>query len=236
MPIQDSVNAVDWENAPVAAGSAAPDEGKCVSEELYAAKKIIFEDGFVSDGEENTADSTDWEDSSSDSDGSTKHLFQRVEINPNLVSRPSLLTQSLHQANRTAALQNMVPKPQSRVEQWRTMSLNGPSITASRKDEPILELGAHVPISKPAEMAASGRTLSPQSIRRKMIAEEFSSSCKIQVLRERQKNNVIPKAVPKRRHTTDDMARLENNAEHRNVSKSKTWNSKELNEYCSRVW
>lgn len=213
----------------------------------------VFED---SDDEENVSESaieeeddSDWEDSSSESSDSIttdKHLFQRVDSRPNLVSRRSLLTTLIHQPDRAAALADMASKSTPALHRSRTSSPNGPSVAASPEDASMLSMPAGMTKSKPITMNAptvNPLSLSPRTTRRNMLATELTPSLRKHLLWERQQKNTTANAVLKRRHTAHvDLKNIQHYphaARSGSTSQNSSWNhyfDHGLGEYHQKGW
>ncbi|KAL8829717.1 MAG: hypothetical protein Q9170_006056 [Blastenia crenularia] len=182
-------------------------------------------------------DGSDWEDSISESAepcANDKHLFQRVDSRPNLISRRSLLTTMIHQPDRAAAFANMASKSTSALRRSRRSTPNGPSTGTSPEEDPSLTMcNAYMTPSKPIVMTTSNThppALSPRSTRRNMLATELTESLRKHLLWERQQKSTTANAVLKRRHTAHDMANIQEypgpkpELSSRNGSKTNTWN------------
>ena len=197
---------------------------------------------------EEDEDESDWEDDATDSGVASptdKHLFQRVDSKPNLVSRRSLLTTMMHQSDRANAMASLASKSQPMLRS-RTSTPNGPSVAGTPEEEAGLEMqGTAISRSKPIVMNTSSLhppTLSPRTTRRNMLAQELTSSLRRHLLHERQQKSTVVNAALKRRHTAHDMANLKNYPEPSgsgNGSKNNSWNhyfDHGLGEYHSKGW
>lgn len=162
---------------------------------------------------EDDEDDEDWEDSVTESGQSSmdeKELFQRVDSRPNLVSRRSLLTMMMHQPAKMGVPTRSTPA----LQRSRLTSPNGPSDGASPDDEGgnLTMRGPDVPRSKPIIVKATSQgsgAHSPRTTRRNMLATELTESLRRHLLWERQQKSTTANAVFKRRHTTHDMANLQ---------------------------
>ncbi|KAL8776495.1 MAG: hypothetical protein Q9213_008253 [Squamulea squamosa] len=161
-------------------------------------------------------DESDWEDSISETaEGPTseKHLFQRVDSRPNLVSQRSLLTTLMNQPDRAAAFASMASKSTSALRRSRRSTPSAPSSGTSPEADASLALrGTHVTPAKPIIMTTSNThppALSPRSTRRNMLATELTESLRKHLLWERQQKSTTANAFLKRRHTAHDMANLQ---------------------------
>lgn len=156
---------------------------------------------------------SDWEDSASESGRSSmedKEMFQRVDSQPNLVSRRSLLTMMMHQP---ARMQGNAFRSSPALQRSRLTSSNGPSIPASPPDDERLTMrGPDVPRSKPivVQQAPQSVAHSPRTTRRNMLATELTESLRRHLLWERQQKSATANAFLKRRHTAhENMANLQ---------------------------
>ncbi|KAL8941506.1 MAG: hypothetical protein Q9216_002188 [Gyalolechia sp. 2 TL-2023] len=197
-------------------------------------------------------DGSDWEDSTSETAepmANDKHLFQRVDSRPNLVSRRSLLTTLMHQPDRATAFASMASKSTSALRRSRRSTPSGPSTGTSPEHDPSLMIcNPHMTPSKPIIMTTSNThppALSPRSTRRNMLAAELPESLRKHLLWERQQKSTTANAVLKRRHTAHDMANIQeypgtkSNAGPKNGSKTSSWNhyfDHGLGEYNQAGW
>jgi hypothetical protein len=162
---------------------------------------------------EDDEDDEDWEDSVTESGQSSmdeKELFQRVDSRPNLVSRRSLLTMMMHHPAKMGAPTRSTPA----LQRSRLTSPNGPSDGPSPDDEAenLTMRGPDVPRSKPIIVKPTSQASgahSPRTTRRNMLATELTESLRRHLLWERQQKSTTANAVFKRRHTTHDMANLQ---------------------------
>jgi hypothetical protein len=215
------------------------------------------EDVFESDDDEDVSesaieddeDSSDWEDSATDSGSSSvneKHLFQRIDSRPQLVSRRSLLTTMIHEPERAAEMALHASKSQPALRRSKTSSPSGPSLAASLEDESaIREHVPEVPGARPIIMTTSNihpAALSPRTTRRNMLATELTESLRKHLLWERQQKNTTAAAILKRRHTAHDVANLQKfpqASESGTASKNNSWNhyfEHGLGEYHQKGW
>lgn len=155
---------------------------------------------------------SDWEDSASESGRSSVEdkMFQRVDSQPNLVSRRSLLTMMMHQP---ANMQGNAFRSSPALQRSRLTSPNGPSGHASPPDKENLTMrGPDVPRSKPiiVQQAPQSVAHSPRTTRRNMLATELTESLRRHLLWERQQKSATANAFLKRRHTAhENMANLQ---------------------------
>jgi hypothetical protein len=192
-------------------------------------------------------DSSDWEDSVTESGRESvdeKEMFQRVDSRPTLTSRRSLLSTLLHQPDRAAALQVAAASQSIPAVRSRTSSANGPSVSVSPEEESVLTMrGPQIPRSRPIVMTTSNihpPTLSPRTTRRNMLATELTESLRRHLLWERQQKNTTASAVLKRRHTSHDVANLQEYPGQisKDASKNNSWNYFDhgLGEYHQKGW
>lgn len=201
--------------------------------------------------EEGDEDGSDWEDSVSDSGenlGSDKNLFKRVDSRPNLVSRRSLLTTLMNQSDRAAAFAIQASKSTPALQRSRNIVRTGPSTGTSPEEQVTLTMrGSKITASKPIIMTTSNThppALSPRTTRRNMLATELTESLRKHLLWERQQKSTTANAVLKRRHTTFDVANLQeypgqnSGQSSKDTSKNNSWNYFDhgLGEYHQTGW
>ena len=167
--------------------------------------------------EEDEEDDDDWEDDASESaenPANDKPLFQRVDSQPNLVSRRSVLTTELHQLDRAATFANLASKSTPMIRRTKTSTSSGPSEGVSPVEDPSLAmLPGHMTRSKPIVMTARNAqqmAFSPKTTRRNMLATEMTESLRKNVLWERQQKKATTNAIIKRRHTAQTLTNLQN--------------------------
>ncbi|EAW11342.1 uncharacterized protein ACLA_090350 [Aspergillus clavatus NRRL 1] len=201
---------------------------KPISERSYENDEDAIEtEDEVSESAIEDDEDSDWEDSVTESGRSSveeRELFQRVDSRPNLVSRPSLLTMMMHQP---AKMQGPTSRSSPALQRSRLTSPNGPSIPASppEDDEESLTMrGPDVPRSKPIIVKPTSHSVahSPRTTRRNMLATELTESLRRHLLWERQQKSATANAFLKRRHTTHDMANLQEYPEPKGPQKGKT--------------
>ncbi|KAF5985329.1 hypothetical protein FBULB1_2953 [Fusarium bulbicola] len=197
-------------------------------------------------------DSSDWEDSVEQSDNSSMDdkFFQRVDAKPNLTSRRSLITLMLARNDRARTLGTHASQSTSAIP--RSRMVHGPSLGASPNDSdeaPLMMKGMRGPGLKPIhEVPRSGAqpimtdpnhiqpqaALSPRTTRRNMLETEVTESLRRHLLWERQQKNSTANAVLKRRHTSHDVANLEQYPEEHCMKKSEDVNASRWNQYFSK--
>jgi hypothetical protein len=169
-----------------------------------------------SDGDEDSAvmsddEDDDWEDSQSESgEAQDEHLFDKRE-DTQLTSHPSMLS-TLFKSKSDYNL----PSQAFRASNTFVRSRTSPSHTPRPQpfsppaDRPTLRIPAQVSLAGP-EPFTQPIPASPRTTRRKMLASELSESLRRNLLWERQHrtmtNNAAAAAL-KRRHTSNDLARL----------------------------
>lgn len=194
--------------------------------ESRALEKRSHEDEevFESDDEDESAidddseeeDDDDWEDDASESaeTANEKPLFQRVDSQPNLVSRRSVLTTELHQLDRAATFAKLASKSTPLIRRTKMSTSNGvfdgiPPV----EDSSLTMLPGHLTRSKPIVMSARNAqqmAFSPKTTRRNMLATEMTESLRKNVLWERQQKKATTNAIIKRRHTAQNLTNLQN--------------------------
>ncbi|EXK23954.1 hypothetical protein FOMG_19299 [Fusarium oxysporum f. sp. melonis 26406] len=197
-------------------------------------------------------DSSDWEDSMEESgqSGMDDKFFQRVDSNPNLTSRRSLITLMLAQNDRARNLRNNASQSASTIP--RSRMTNGPSLGAPPHDSdeaPLMMKGMRgsdlkpiheVPRSNAQPIMTSSNhiqpqaALSPRTTRRSMLATELTESLRRHLLWERQQKSSTANVVRKRRHTSQDVASLKQYPEKPCMKKSENVNASSFSKYFSK--
>lgn len=175
------------------------------------------DESAIDDDSEEEEDDDDWEDDASETaenTGSEQHLFRRVDSQPNLVSRRSILTTELNQLDRAATFANLASKSNPLIKRNKTSTSTGLSDAISPVEDPSLAmLPGHMTKSKPIVMIgrnAQQMAYSPKTTRRNMLATEMTESLRKNVLWERQQKKATTNAVIKRRHTAQNLTSLQN--------------------------
>ncbi|KAL1960314.1 hypothetical protein VTO42DRAFT_8274 [Malbranchea cinnamomea] len=203
----------------VASFKAEDDSMKPISESPASEDDAAIETDYEEISESAIEDDdSEWEDSVTESGRSSvddKPLFQRVDSRPNLVSRRSLLTMMMHQPQRYGRPGGPGSRSTPVLQRSRLSSPNGPSTAASPgdyDDENTLTMkGPDAARSKPIltkPIPCHSVAHSPRTTRRNMLATELTESLRRNLLMERQQRTSSAVAF-KRRHTTHDMANLQ---------------------------
>ncbi|KAK8912365.1 hypothetical protein VCV18_012553 [Metarhizium anisopliae] len=173
-------------------------------------------------------DSSDWEDSTEDSGKSSvdDKFFQRVEFKANLTSRPSLITLMLAHNERARTLGDRASRSTPVIRRTRAAP-NGPNLGVSPNDsdetplvmkgmrhsalKPISEIPRSnaQPITTHAAHVNFPAAFSPRTTRCNMLATELTESLRLNLIWERQQKRSVSKAMLKRRHTSQDVANLQ---------------------------
>jgi hypothetical protein len=154
----------------------------------------------------------DWEDDEDQSLPSSvneREMFQRMDSKPNLVSRRSLLTGMMHEKDRAAALQNAASRSTPAIRRSRTTSPNGP---LNSSPPTSIAQGLEASRSRPIIMTTSNThppALSPRTTRRNMLSTELTESLRKHLLWDRQVNRSTTNAALKRRHTAQDLTKIQ---------------------------
>lgn len=175
------------------------------------------DESAIDDDSEQEEDDDDWEDDASEGAENTandKPLFQRVDSQPHLVSRRSVLTAELNQLDRAATFANLASKSTPVIRRAKTSISSGPSDGVSpAEDSPLSMLPGQTTRSKPIIMTprnAQQMAFSPKTTRRNMLATEMTESLRKNVLWERQQKKATTNAIIKRRHTAQNLTNLQN--------------------------
>jgi hypothetical protein len=160
----------------------------------------------------------DWEDEEEQSMPSSvndREMFQRVDSKPNLVSRRSLLTSMMHEKDRASAMQNAASRSTPAIRRSRTSSPNGPLNSHAEAPTSIaqgLAQGLESSRARPIILTTSNThppALSPRTTRRNMLSTELTESLRKHLLWDRQVNRSTTNAALKRRHTAQDMTKIQ---------------------------
>ena len=175
-----------------------------------------IDDDSEEEEEEEEEDDDDWEDDASENAENTandKPLFQRVDSQPNLVSRRSVLTTELHQLDRATTFANLASKSTPVIRRTKPSTSSGPSNRASPEEDASLAiLPGLMTRSKPIIVTAQNAqpmAFSPKTTRRNMLATEMTESLRKNVLWERQQKKATTNAIIKRRHTAQNLTNLQ---------------------------
>lgn len=212
------------------------------------------EDDYVDESAiDDDEDSSDWEDSIEDSGKSSvdEKYFQRVESKAKMTSRPSLITLMLAQDERAKALGSHASQSTSAIPRSR-VTQNGLSLGASPNDsdegplmmkgmrqstlKPIVEIprSSAQPIAAAPSQIHAQACLSPRTTRRHMLATELTESLRRNLLWERQQKTSTANAVLKRRHTSQDVANLQQFPNKACIKESEDVNASSWNQYFSK--
>ena len=141
-----------------------------------------------------------------------REMFQRVDSKPNLVSRRSLITAAMHEKDRASALQNAASRSTPAIRRSRTSSPNGPLNSHAEVPQASIAQGLESSRARPIIMTTSNvhpPALSPRTTRRNMLSTELTESLRKHLLWDRQVNRSTTAAALKRRHTAQDMTKLQ---------------------------
>lgn len=209
-------------------------------------------------------DSSDWEDSLEDSGKSSMddRFFQRVDSKVNLTSRRSLITLGLAKNERAQKLGGHASQSTSAIHRSRGQA-PGSAAAGSPNDSdeaPLMMRGARPsrlgpireiprssaqPIAAPPSHAHAQAALSPRTTRRNMLADELTESLRRHMIWERKQKSSTANAVLKRRHTSHDVANLQQYPEQACIKADENedaakWDSyfakEQYNGYHSKGW
>ncbi|THX30644.1 DUF1752-domain-containing protein [Aureobasidium pullulans] len=217
------------------------------------------DDAFESVIEEDE-DSSDWEDdevgeSGNSSADENKSMFRRVDSQPNLTSRRSMLTTMMHEPDRARAMANAASRSTPALRRSRAASPNGPSATPSPHRRDVERAGPDF-TSHPSQLSQQAQdvseasqprpiimttsnthqpALSPRTTRRNMLSTELTESLRKNLLWERQHKSSNNLAAMKRRHTSHDIKNLKQHPEPQMVMSVKENDKKKFsNEYFNQ--
>lgn len=228
------------------------------------------DDAFESVIEEDE-DSSDWEDddigeSGNSSADENKSMFRRVDSQPNLTSRRSMLTTMMHEPDRARAMASAASRSTPALRRSRGASPSGPSATPSPHRREVERAGPDY-TSHPSQLSQHAQeasessqprpiimttsnthqpALSPRTTRRNMLSTELTESLRKNLLWERQHKSSNNLAAMKRRHTSHDIKNLKQHPEPQMVMSVKDNNDKKkfsneyfnqgLQEYHAKGW
>lgn len=204
-------------------------ESRTINQKMSADEEVFESDDEIDasesaiDDDDEDEDGSEWEDSNSDGgdgSGNDKHLFQRVDSRPHLVSRRSLLTTLINQGDRAAAFANKASRSSPALRRLQVQPSSDSSASSSLDDddddddESTLTMPPRSKMtgSKPIFMTTAHThppALSPKTTRRNMLATELTESLRKHLLWERQQKSTTANAVLRRRHTAFDMSNLQ---------------------------
>ncbi|KAI5254057.1 DUF1752-domain-containing protein [Aureobasidium subglaciale] len=217
------------------------------------------DDAFESVIEEDE-DSSDWEDdevveSGNSSADEHKSMFRRVDSQPNLTSRRSLLTTMMHEPDRARAMASAASRSTPALRRSRGASPSGPSATPSPHRREVERAGPDF-ASHPSQLSQQAQeasessqprpiimttsnthqpALSPRTTRRNMLSTELTESLRKNLLWERQHKSSNNLAAMKRRHTSHDIKNLKQHPEPQMVLSVKENDKKKFsNEYFNQ--
>jgi len=217
------------------------------------------DDAFESVIEEDE-DSSDWEDddigeSGNSSTDENKSMFRRVDSQPNLTSRRSMLTTMMHEPDRARAMASAASRSTPALRRSRGASPSGPSATPSPHRREVERAGPDY-TSHPSQLSQHAQeasessqprpiimttsnthqpALSPRTTRRNMLSTELTESLRKNLLWERQHKSSNNLAAMKRRHTSHDIKNLKQHPEPQTVMSVKDNDKKKFsNEYFNQ--
>jgi hypothetical protein len=217
------------------------------------------DDAFESVIEEDE-DSSDWEDddvgeSGNSSADENKSMFRRVDSQPNLTSRRSMLTTMMHEPDRARAMASAASRSTPALRRSRGASPSGPSATPSPHRREVERAGPDFSshpsqLSQHAQEASESSqprpiimttsnthqpSLSPRTTRRNMLSTELTESLRKNLLWERQHKSSNNLAAMKRRHTSHDIKNLKQHPEPQTIMSVKENDKKKFsNEYFNQ--
>ena len=181
--------------------------------------------------EDEDEDGSDWEDDGSDGGEATeqKQLFKRVDSQPQLISRRSLLTKMVEtESERASEFQRLATESSPVLRRSKKSTLERPWLGNLPDEDLDSAFLPGMTKSKPIIRTTSNihpPALSPRTTRRNMLASEMTESLRKHLLWERQQISTTAKAVLKRRHTAYDVSNLKEYPEKEGqTSKNNSWN------------
>ena len=162
-------------------------------------------DSAIDDSEDEAEDDEAWEDDADeDPDSHDKPLFKRVDSQPNLVSRRSLLTTMMNQGDRATAFQEQAMKSAPGLKRSKT-SNNVP--TEESATTPDLLRTPSKPIIRTRSDLVS-LVSSPKTTRRNMLSTEIDEGLRKSILHERLQKKATVSAYTKRVQSARNLTTL----------------------------
>ena len=162
-------------------------------------------DSAIDDSEDEAEDDEEWEDDADeDAESGDKPLFKRVDSQPNLVSRRSLLTTMMNQGDRAAAFQEQAVKSAPSLKRSKT-STNVPT------EESTMTTDLPRTPSKPIMRTRSDLisiVSSPKTTRRNMLSTEIDEGLRKSILHERLQKKATVSAYTKRVQSARNLTTL----------------------------
>ncbi|OAA50235.1 hypothetical protein ISF_09365 [Cordyceps fumosorosea ARSEF 2679] len=215
--------------------------------EAESAINSDTEDGHVDESAiDDDDDSSDWEDATDRGRSSVEDMFsQRVEPQANLASGPSLITFMLAQ-ERQKNPSSQAPRSTSVIiragakRKAPTMGAltdvyyQGPLMLKGLRSSKSRPRSSAQPIIAPTNHVHAQAALSPRTTRRNMVATEITESLRRHLLWENQQKTSTAKAVLKRRHTSHNVANLNQSPEKPCLKRSEDANASSWNQYFNK--
>ena len=160
-------------------------------EEVFESDDEDEDDSAIDDSEDEAEDDEAWEDDAEEeADNNDKTLFKRVDSQPNLVSRRSLLTTMMNQGDRAAAFQEQAMKANPGLKRSKT-SNNVPTATEEITQNAELLRTPTKPMMRSRSEVMSLAS-SPKTTRRNMLSTEIDEGLRKSILHERlQKKSTV---------------------------------------------
>lgn len=162
-------------------------------------------DSAIDDSDDEPEDEEAWEDDAEeDAEAGDKPLFKRVDSQPNLVSRRSLLTTMMNQGDRASAFQAQAMKSAPNLKRSKTSTSVSTEETATTTDLPRTP-------SKPIMRTRSdliSLVSSPKTTRRNMLSTEIDEGLRKSILHERLQKKATVSAYTKRVQSARNLTTL----------------------------
>lgn len=174
-------------------------------EEVFESDDEDVSDSAIDDSEEEAEDDEAWEDDAEeDAENGDKPLFKRVDSQPNLVSRRSLLTTMMNQGDRASAFQEQAMRSAPNLKRSKTSTHMPTEEVATSTD--LLRTP-----SKPIMRTRSdliSLVSSPKTTRRNMLSTEIDEGLRKSILHERLQKKATVAAYTKRVQSARNLTTL----------------------------
>lgn len=174
-------------------------------EEVFESDDEEVSDSAIDDSEDEAEDDEAWEDDAEeDAEHGDKPLFKRVDSQPNLVSRRSLLTTMMNQGDRATAFQEQATKSAPNLRRSKTSTNVPTEESATATDLPRTP-------SKPIMRTRSDLVSvvsSPKTTRRNMLSTEIDEGLRKSILHERLQKKATVSAYTKRVQSARNLTTL----------------------------
>ena len=186
-------------------------------------------DSAIDDSEDEAEDDDEaWEDDAEgDGDSADKPLFKRVDSQPNLVSRRSLLTSGLNQGDRAAAFQDLAMSSAPGLKRSKTSSNVNTEEGSTDASSQLLRTPSKPILRTRSDLISL--VSSPKTTRRNMLSTEIDENLRKSILHERLQKKSTLNAYTKRVLSARNLTTLSHQIQPEDVA-SKSDNDEERQE------